>query len=317
MTREGSRPAWRRYLRFWGPDVAADVDDELRFHVESRIQEYVAAGMTPEQARAEALERFGNVDAVRRDVRAIDQSTDSARRRADMWEGFRQDLRYAARALRRNPAFTLVAALTLALGIGANTAIFSVVDGVLLRPLPYREPDRLVRLFTAFRGSGDLKYSMSQPEFMDYKGLTRAFENAAAFSGVGLTLTGDGEPERVRGIAATRDFFPTLGVTPARGRNFEGDEGRQGVEPVIVLSHEYWQRRFGGEPRLLGRVLTFNGVSRRVVGILPPGVTMNQAEAFIPYYFLSFAVRNCERLPVDNHRRGHEHPLARNHDRFA
>jgi putative ABC transport system permease protein len=201
-----------------------------------------------------------------------------------MWEALMQDLRYAGRALRRNPGFAAIAVLTLALGIGANTAIFSVVNGVLVRPLPYREPDQLVRLFTAFRGSGEERYSISQPEFMDYKGLTNVFENAAAYSGVNLTLTGDGEPQRLRGIAATRDLLPVLGITPTIGRNFEREEGRQGVEPVIIFTHELWQNRFGGDPALLGRSLRLNGISRRVVGILPPGATYSRAEAFIPMF---------------------------------
>jgi putative ABC transport system permease protein len=270
-------PSWRRYLRFWGSDLAADVDDELRFHIESRVQEYIDSGMTPDEARVEAMRRFGNVGDVRRSCREIDQLTDQEKRRADMWEALGQDLRYAARTLRRSPGFMLVAVLTLALGIGANTAIVSVVNGVLLRPLPYASPDRIIRVFTAFRGSGTLRYAMSQPEFMDYKGLTHVFENAAAFSGANLTLTGGCgagsapcEPDRVRAIAATRDLFPVLGITPARGRNFEGDEGRAGRERVIIVSHEFWQNRFGGDPTLLGRTLTLNGVTRRVVGILPP-----------------------------------------------
>src|SRR3954453_10286248 len=156
-----------------------------------------------------------------------------------------QDMRYGARMLIKNPGFTVVAVIALALGIGANTAIFSVVNGVLLRPLPYHEPDRLVRLFTAYRGSGVDRYSVSQPEFMDYKSLTQVFENAAAYAGAGLTLTGTGEPERVRGIAATRDLLPVLRVSPLRGRNFEGDEGRKGVEPVVIVTYEFWQNRFG------------------------------------------------------------------------
>ena len=209
-----------------------------------------------------------------------------------MWDALLQDLRYAGRALRRSPGFTLVAVLTLALGIGANTAIFSVVNGVLLRPLPYPSPDRLARLFTAFRGSGTERYAMSQPEFMDYKGAdARRSRTRRHITGASLTLTsgcatksGACEPERVRGIAATRDLFPVLGVTPARGRNFEGDEGRAGREPVVIVTHEFWQNRFGGDPSLLGRVLTLNGVSRRVIGILPPDVTIAQAEAFIPIY---------------------------------
>ncbi len=286
-----SGPSWRRYLRFWGNDLAADVDDELRFHIESRVQEYLDAGLSPDEARAEAMRRFGNVAGVRASCREIDELTDQERRRADMWDTLWQDLRYAARALRRSPGFAAVAVVTLALGIGANTAIVSVVNGVLLRPLPYVAPDRLVRVYTAFRGSGTPRYAMSQPEFMDYKGLTRVFENAAAYTGASLTLTGGCsatagacEPERVRGIAATRDLLPVLGVAPARGRNFEGDEGRTGREPVVIVTHEFWQNRFGGDPSLLGRSLTLNAVSRRVVGILPPGVTLARAEAFIPIY---------------------------------
>src|SRR5690349_9368949 len=185
-----SSPSWRRYLRSWGSDPGADVDDELAFHIESRVQEYIAMGLTPEAARAEAVRRFGNVAAVQQSCRQIDRLAEQERKRGDMWEALEQDLRYAARALRRSPGFTIIAVLTLALGIGANTAIFSVVNGVLLRPLPYPAPDRLVRVYTAFRGSGTLRYSMSQPEFMDYKSLTHVFENAAAYTGAPLTLTG-------------------------------------------------------------------------------------------------------------------------------
>ena len=277
-------PAWRRYLRFWRPDPAADLDDELRFHLEARIRDYLAEGLSSDQARTEALRRLGNMERVREACKAIDRGGDARERRRDMWDDVKQDLRYAGRSLRRQPGFTLIAVLTLALGIGANTAIFSVVNGVLLRPLPYSEPDRLVRLFTAFRGSGNERYAMSQPEFMDYKGLTRVFENAAAFTGASLTLTGDGDPERVRGIAATADLFPVLGIHPALGRGFEPDDGRTGVEPVVVLTHEFWQTRFGGEPGVLNRILQLNGISRRVVGILPPGATVEQAQAFIPHY---------------------------------
>ena len=279
-----TEPKWHRYLRFWKSDPRADAEEELAFHIESRIAEFQAGGMSADDARAEAMRRFGDFSRARSRLHEIVELQEQDRRRADMWDALRQDLRYAGRALRRNPAFTLVAVLTLALGIGANTAIFSVINGVLLRPLPYPDQDRLVRLFTAFRGSGEERYAVSQPEFMDYKGLTTVFENAAAFSGASLTLTGDGEPERLRGVAATRDLLPVLGITPLYGRNFEPQEGREGVEPVVIVTHELWQNRFGGDRSLLGRVLQLNGRSRRVVGILPPGVTLYRAQAFIPHF---------------------------------
>jgi predicted permease len=277
-------PKWRRYLRFWGSDARADADDELSFHIDSRIAEYRAMGMTAEAAEAEAMKRFGDLERAKVQLQAIDQLQEQDRRRADMWDALRQDLRYTGRALRRNPGFTFIAVLTLALGIGANTAIFSVVNGVLLRPLPYASPDHLVRIYTAFRGSGTLRYAVSQPEFMDYKGLTQVFENAAAYTGASITLTGDGEPERLRGLAATRDLFPVLGIKPLLGRAFEGEDGRAGVEPVVIVSHDFWQNRFGGERSLLGRVLSLNGINRRVVGILPPRVTVGRTQAFIPIF---------------------------------
>jgi hypothetical protein len=264
--------------------VTREVEDEIAFHLEERTRRLVARGMDPAAARAEASREFGDVGATRADLEAIGYRRVRHRRRAGWWSDLRQDVRYGARALRRAPGFTLVAALTLALGIGANTAIFSVVNGVLLRPLPYADADRLVRLFTAFRGSGEERYAMSEPEFVDYKGLARVFENAAAYTGAGLTLTGDREPERVRGIAATADLFPVLGIAPDRGRGFEAEDGRVGREPVVVVTHAFWQNRYGGDPALLGRTLRLNGTGRRVVGILPPGQTFNQAELFIPLH---------------------------------
>jgi putative ABC transport system permease protein len=285
-----STPSWRRYLRFWRSDLRADLDDELRFHLESRVQEYLDLGMSPDEARAEAARRLGDLEPVRRSCERIDHLQERERRRADMWQTITQDLRYALRALRRNPGFTLVAVLTLALGIGANTAIFSVVNGVILRPLPYPAADRLVRLFTAYRGHGIERYAVSEPEFMDYRGLTQAFENAAAFEEAGLTITGgcaaggSCEPERLRGIAATRELIPVLGIRPERGRNFEGEEGRQGTEPVVIVTHQLWMNRLGGDPAALGRSITLNGISRRVIGILPPDFAFAQAQAIVPKY---------------------------------
>jgi putative ABC transport system permease protein len=252
-----------------------DIEAELGSHLQLLIDESIARGMSPAEARSAALVRFGNV------AHARDNAFDV---RGGGWlEAMWQDLRYGARGLLKNPGFAAAAILTLTLGIGANTAIFSVVNGVLLKPLPWPEPDRLARLFTSFRGSGIERYAVSQPEFMDYKGLAHIFGNAAAYMGAGLTLTGDGEPERVRGIAVTRDFFPVLGVA-LQGRNFEGEDGRQGVEPVVIVSHEFWRDRLGRDPGVLGRSLVLNGVSRRVIGIVPSGAAYDRSEAFIPLF---------------------------------
>jgi putative ABC transport system permease protein len=255
--------------------VIDDIEAELGSHLQLLIDESLARGLSPEEARRAALARFGNP------VHARDEAYDV---RGGGWlEMLWQDLRYGARDLMRNPGFAAAAILTLGLGIGANTAIFSVVNGVLLRPLPWPDPEHLVRLFTSFRGQGVERYAVSQPEFMDYKGLTQVFENAAAYTGTRLTLTGDGDPERVRALAVTRDFFSVLDVA-MQGRNFEGEEGRQGTDPVVIVSREFWRDRLGADPGILGRNLTLNGVSRRVIGVVPAGASFEGVEAFIPIF---------------------------------
>jgi putative ABC transport system permease protein len=178
-------PAWRRYLRFWGPNVGADVDDELRFHVDALVGELVAGGMTPTAARAEALRRFGNVDQYRATLEEAGQRHERAARLSALLSTLRQDTAYAVRTLRRAPVFTAVAVASLALGIGANAAIFSLADAILLRPLPgIREPERLATL-----ASGPQTY----PGYRDYRDLSTAWDGLAAFRerpvslGVGTT----------------------------------------------------------------------------------------------------------------------------------
>ena len=172
-----------------------------------------------------------------------------------------QDLRYGARMLWKNPGFTLVAIFTIALGIGANTAIFSAVNAVLLRPLPYRNADELVMIWDNFLRLEMRRLGVSPPEFIDYKEQNTVFEDVAAFSNLEFNLTGENEPERITGARVTANLFPLLGVAPMKGRNFSAEEDRAGAAAVVVLSHGLWQRRFGSAPDLIGRAIRLNGNS--------------------------------------------------------
>src|SRR5215475_7888897 len=180
-----------------------------------------------------------------------------------------QDLRYGARMLLKNPGFTLIAVLTLSLGIGANTAIFSLVNGILLRPLPYREPDRLVRLIQASPRLGLETWAVSQADFAAYRGQNRSFESLALWTDGGVNLTGEGEPERLSMTNVTADFFKVFGVNPALGRAFHEGEDAPGKNGVCVLSYRLWQRRFGGDPNVIGRRLILNNMPTEIVGVMP------------------------------------------------
>jgi putative ABC transport system permease protein len=185
-------------------------------------------------------------------------------------EALVQDLRYALRTLARSPGFTLVAVLTLALGIGANTAVFSVLCGVLLRPLPYPEPDRLVQIAEIYRGSTfSLATSYSQFRFLDQH--QPVFRSFAATTSVGFNLFAGGEAERVNGLRVSRDYFRTLGVAPQLGREFLLGEDQPGGPSVAILSHGLWERRFGGDPGAVGRVISLDGIPTMIVGVMPAG----------------------------------------------
>ncbi|MBO0727237.1 MAG: ABC transporter permease, partial [Blastocatellia bacterium] len=195
-----------------------------------------------------------------------------------------QDLRFGARMLRKNPGFTFVAVLTLALGIGANSAIFSVVNAVLLRDLPYREPDRLVMLSYIRSREGA---SFARPaEFLDWRGQAKTFEQIAAYRYDNADLTGSGEPERLESAIISANLFATLGVAPTLGRAFTPEEDADGGPLAVILSDRLWRRRFGGDPQLIGRAITLGGQSRTVVGIMPPGFRFNgDVELWLPFAF--------------------------------
>ena len=179
------------------------------------------------------------------------------------------DIRYGTRMLRKQPGFTFVAIVTLALGIGANTAIFSLVNSILLRPLPYREPDRLVRLVQASPRLGLSSWGVSQADFAAYREQNRSFESVALFNSSGINLTGVGEPERLALTTVTADFFKVLGVNPILGRAFQEGEDAIGKNSICVISYGLWQRRFGADPNIVGRTVSLNNLPTQIVGVMP------------------------------------------------
>jgi putative ABC transport system permease protein len=197
-------------------------------------------------------------------------------------ENLWKDIRFGLRSLVRSPATTLVALLTLALGIGANSAIFSVVDGVLLKPLPYDQPDELVIVWESAPKLGFPRFSVAPPNFADWRKQNRSFEHLVAINRERLNLTGSDQPEVLQGAGVSPDFFEMFGAVPALGRGFREEEGRPGQGHVTVLSHALWQRRFGGDRRIVGRSILLNGEGYVVVGIAPPTFDLRKSDLWIP-----------------------------------
>jgi putative ABC transport system permease protein len=243
--------------------MQAALDEEVQSHLRMAAQERIEQGESAEQARTAALREFGNVGLVKEVTR-------------DMWgwtwlETLLQDLRYGLRMLRKNPGFTAVAVLTLALGIGANTAVFSLVDTILLRPLPYRNPSELVVVSeTVPQMGGELEIGVAAAEYLDYRDRNRSFAQTGAYEAAGFNLTGEGNPLRVNAAAVTASVFQLLGVPPRLGRFFTADEERFGGAPVAVLSYSLWQRHYGADPGILGKTIKLDERPYVVVGIMPP-----------------------------------------------
>jgi len=237
-----------------------DLDREIRADLELEAAEQQAAGLSSEDARYAARRAFGNAAFIKEDVRA-------------MWgwnslERLKQDIVYAFRGMRRSPAFTLTAVLSLALGIGANTAIFSIVNAVLLRPLPYRQPDRLIMLWERDKNGDN---AVAPADFRDWRAQSRSFEHLAAFIHTTFSITGGDRPERVAGELVSPDLLPLLGVAPALGRGFTPDDERQVPYTCVILSYGLWQRRFGADPQVIGQTLESNGRKLTIVGVMPKG----------------------------------------------
>ena len=248
--------SWRRLFRRAQPDVPADVDDELGFHLAMRTEHNRALGMGDDEARARAEMRLGDLSAVRSELIRHDHHREAAVRRIDYVKDLVQDIHFGLRALRRAPAFTAAAVATLALGIGANSAIFSVMDAVILRPLPYARPDRLVSV-----GSG------SDGEYQGLLPRLHAFESVAAWAATTHPV-GDGETVvRLDGAVVTVNLLPMLGVSPARGRTFTADDAAPGGENVVIVSDAFARRL--GSANVIDRFLTIEGVNCRIIGVMP------------------------------------------------
>ncbi len=236
-----------------------DLDQDIRDHIAQETQDNIERGMSPEEARYAAIRKFGNVMQVKEEAR-------------DVWsliwlEQLLEDMRFGLRLLRKNPGFTAVAVLTLALGIGANAAVFSVVYAVLLRPLPYREPSRLVVLHETTPRVGEV--SVSFQNFIDWRAASHAFAQMAAVQSVDFNLAGVTQPENISGDAVSPNFLSMMGIRPFLGRDFDASEEKAGTAPVLLLSYSLWQSHLGGDPNAVGKTITLDDRSFTIVGVLP------------------------------------------------
>lgn len=246
-------------------EVHRSIEEEMTFHLEMETRKNIEAGLSPEEARRKAVVDFGGVERFKEEVREVD---------GVHWiERVIGDVRYTLRMLRRNPGFTAVALLTLAIGIGASTAIFSVVDGILIRPLPFPESERLVTAWADFRGRGGPEQEwFSYPNYVDLRNESETFQSLAIYGGQTWTLTGEGEAEQIVGSAVSHGMLSdVLRVAPILGRGFRPEDDLPNAEPVVLMSYEMWSTRFGQDAEIVDRRIELNGVPTTVIGVLPQG----------------------------------------------
>jgi putative ABC transport system permease protein len=275
------RAVWLRLRAlFRKRQLDAEMDEEMRAHIEMQTRENIKAGMEPEKARRAALRQFGGVESIKETCRE---------QRGTLWlEQALQDLQYGWRTLRKSPGFAAVAVLTLTLGIGANSAVFSLVSAMLLRPLPYPAPEQLVQVQKLVRYPWETKSTvidyLDASELSDWRRESQDVIELAPYSGDEVNLSGAGEAERVECGAIGDSLLPVLGVQPMLGRNFLAEEDRPGGAPVALLSHGLWARRFGADPGVLGRSIGLDGKPYTVVGVLPPDFRFrDQYDVCIPF----------------------------------
>lgn len=249
--------------------IEADVDEEIRVHIEFRTAELIRQGLSPAAAREEALRKFGDLKRTRAVCVESDLRRERRMSRRDQLRELVQDLRLGVRQLARRPAFAAVAVLTLAVGIGANSAVFSAADHVLLRPLPYRDAERVVTLWETNRIQGEMKLEVTPGNFLDWQERSGSFEAMGLVEPSGFDLTGDSPPVSVPAWVASEGYLEALGVSPALGRLFEPEEYLRNGPFVVMISHRLWQGRFGADASIVGRTIELDGRAATVVGITP------------------------------------------------
>ena len=268
------------------PTREAEIVEELAQHAEDRYRELLSGGATEAEARRATLDEIGGHKLLARELGAIERADAPepvvlGARSGRLLAGLGQDLRYGFRTLRKDPGFTAVAMLALALGIGANTAIFSVVNGVLLRPLSFPDPDRVLMIYES--NAEFNRASVAYPNYLDWRRESRFFTDMGAVRNDDFNFTGAGQPERVSGKYVSASFFPVLGVTPLLGRSFLPEEDRRGAACAVVLSYGFWEERFGGDANILGKTLTLNAVRCAVAGVLPADFRLGEnARVYVP-----------------------------------
>jgi putative ABC transport system permease protein len=250
-----------------------ELDQDIREHIERETQDNIERGMTPEEARYAAVRKFGNVTMVKEETQEVWNF---------VWlEQLLADIRFGLRMLRKNPGFTAVAALTLALGIGANTAVFSVVYAVLLRPLTYKDPAGLVVLHETTPRIGTV--SVSYPNFLDWRDQSHAFSQMAAVGQVDFNLAGVTQPEHISGDSVSPNFLSMMGIRPFLGRDFDASEEKAGTAPVVLLSYSLWQSHFGGDPNVVGKTITLDGRDFTIAGVLPSNYrSVDKTDVMLP-----------------------------------
>ncbi len=259
------RPFW--YLRRRA--VKAEVDEELKRPLEMRINELVAGGMARDDARAEAMRQFGDLEATRAYCRRQDEERENEMQRALLFQDFMQDLRIGIRSLLRAPVLTLTIIVTVGLGLGATAAIFSAVSAALLRPLPYAEPENLVRIYT---DTPPFKFRFSVVDYQAFTEQQTRFERHATYTDRAVSFDNGSTAELLRTRVVSWGFFSVLGLQPMLGRDFTEADGKLGTPPVAIASHIFWQQRLGGRADAVGRPVRLDGAEYTLIGVMPPAV---------------------------------------------